>query len=144
MLILRTLMRLEAHLALCCGVTTPSFPTKVDVEQLRLIYTSSSNNSGGGAVEPTVSASAGAGAGAAGGATPAAAGKKGAPLSVPASAGAPAVGATPSGKNCPVVRFHSEIIHTHFRFCAQYISPHVQTQGRLGQARRRPREARWC
>ena len=31
-------MRLEAHVALSCSVTTPSFDTKAAVEQLRLIY----------------------------------------------------------------------------------------------------------
>lgn len=91
-LILRTLMRLEAHVALCCGVTTPSFPGKTDVEQLRLMYTSSAS---GGVSEPSGGpVSAGVAA------TPAAAGKKaGVPTSVPASAGhAAGVGATPSGK----------------------------------------------
>jgi len=39
-LILRTLMRLEAHVALSCSVTTPSFPNKSDIEQLRLVYAS--------------------------------------------------------------------------------------------------------
>lgn len=52
-------MRLEAHVALSCSVTTPSFPHKSDIEQLRLVYAStsatpvSSNATPGGAVSGT-------------------------------------------------------------------------------------------
>lgn len=88
-------MRLEAHLALCCGVTTPSFPNKADVEQLRLIYTSTGNSNSGGAGGAVETSTGGSGGSAA---TPAAPGKKGAPSSaVPASAGSgTTAAATPS------------------------------------------------
>ena len=66
-LILRTLMRLEAHVALSCSVTTPSFPSKADIEQLRLIYvavpaTSSDSASASAVVSGTPAGKRGPGA----------------------------------------------------------------------------------
>ncbi len=36
-LILRTLMRIEAHVAVSVNITTPSFPTREEVDQLRAV-----------------------------------------------------------------------------------------------------------
>jgi len=45
-LILRTVLRIEAQVALSCGAFTPSFPTKTELDQLRELHSPRSNTSG--------------------------------------------------------------------------------------------------